>query len=70
MLSARSSSGGNYFHEVCQASSLALLMRAEQWMDQPNPSILTTRNYNGEQCTHILVKNKDIYAQEMMNIVL
>ncbi|CAG4958943.1 unnamed protein product [Colias eurytheme] len=45
-------------------------MRAEEWIDGPIPSILTTRNHNGEQCTHIIVKNKDIYAQEMMNIVL
>ncbi|CAH2086222.1 unnamed protein product [Euphydryas editha] len=70
MLSARSSSGGNYFHEACQAGSLALFIRAGQWMDQPIPSILTLRNNNGEQCTHILVKNKKIYAREMMNIVL
>ncbi|CAD6244188.1 GSCOCT00014309001.2-RA-CDS [Cotesia congregata] len=70
MLSARSYSGGNYFHETCEAGSLALLMRAEEWMDQPISSILTRTNYNGEQCTHILVRNKDIYAQEMMNIVL
>ncbi|AEE09523.1 viral ankyrin [Cotesia vestalis bracovirus] len=70
MLSARSASGGNYFHEACQAGSLALLLRAAEWMDRPTPSILTVRNYSGEQCTHIIVKNKDIYAQEMMNIVL
>lgn len=70
MLSARNFSGGNYFHEACQIDSLSLLIRAEEWMDGPIPSILTIRNYNGEQCTHILVKNKDIYAQEMMNIVL
>lgn len=70
MLSARSDSGGNYFHEACQAGSLALLLRAAEWMDRPIPSILTVRNYSGEQCTHIIVKNKDICAQEMMNIVL
>ncbi|KAH0545678.1 hypothetical protein KQX54_002312 [Cotesia glomerata] len=70
MLSARNSSGGNYFHEACQAGSLALLMRAKVWIDQPIPSILITRNYNGEQCSHIIVKNKNIYAQKMMEIVL
>nr|AGO14416.1 ANK6 [Cotesia sesamiae Mombasa bracovirus] len=46
MLSPRNASGGNYFHEACQAGSLALLLRAAEWMDRPIPSILTVRDYD------------------------
>ncbi|KAG8039270.1 hypothetical protein G9C98_003577 [Cotesia typhae] len=70
MLSSRNASGGNYFHEACQAGSLALLLRAAEWMNRPIPSILTVRDYDGEQCTHIIVKNKDFCTKEMMEIVL
>lgn len=62
--------GDTFFHEACKARSLALLRRAEESMDEPIPSILTIRNYNGEQCTYIIVKNKDVFAREMMEIVL
>lgn len=70
MLSNKSCSGENYFHEACKAHSLALLERAEKWMDQPMPSLLTERNYNGEQCTHFIAKYKDYDAREMMFIVV
>nr|ACE75325.1 viral ankyrin [Glyptapanteles indiensis] len=70
MLSTRSSLGDNFFHEACKAFSIALLRRAEEMIDEPIPTILTTRNYNGEQCTHLIVNIKEIYAQDMMEIVL
>lgn len=70
MLSSRNSSGGNFFHEACEARLLPLLWRVEQMIDEPIPSILTTRNYNGENCSHIIVKCKDIHAQHMMKVVL
>ncbi|AEE09521.1 viral ankyrin [Cotesia vestalis bracovirus] len=69
MLSDRSCLGENYFHEACEARSLALLERAERWMDKPMPSLLTERNFNGEQCTHIIARNKNDDAWEMMYIV-
>nr|ACE75201.1 viral ankyrin [Glyptapanteles flavicoxis] len=70
MLSTRNTLGDNFFHEACKASWILLLRRAENMIDEPIPTILTTRNYNGEQCTHLIVSTKDIYAQEMMKIVL
>ncbi|CAG17492.1 ank5 [Bracoviriform congregatae] len=41
MLSNKSCSGENYFHEACKAHSL----------------MMTERNYNGEQCTHFIAKD-------------
>ncbi|CAD6244192.1 GSCOCT00014315001.2-RA-CDS [Cotesia congregata] len=54
MLSNKSCSGENYFHEACKAHSL----------------MMTERNYNGEQCTHFIAKYKDYDAREMMFFVV
>lgn len=70
MLSTRNASGGNFFHEVCEVRSLFLLERASQFIGGLIPSILSTRNYNGKQCTHILVNYQDVCAQAMMEILL
>lgn len=70
MLSTRNNLGENFFHEACRARSIALLQRAAEWVDQPIPTILATKNNDGEQCTHIIVKCKEYYAADMMKIVM
>ncbi|AAW51789.1 viral ankyrin [Bracoviriform demolitoris] len=70
MLSARNGSGGTYFHEACQANSIALLWRAAGMLDESHPRILNIRDYKGAQCTHIIATSNVSCSIDMMNIVL
>lgn len=69
-LSAQNNYGDNYFHEACRTSSMDLVKRAAASLDYPIPAILAQRNLNGEQCTHVIVKNQKDYSVEMMQIVV
>ncbi|CAH2089028.1 unnamed protein product [Euphydryas editha] len=71
MMSDKNFFGENYPRPECEASPLTHLERTEsRCMDQPMSSPLTERNYNGEQCSHMIAKCKDFNAREMMRRVL
>lgn len=70
MLSARNGSGGTYFHEACQANSMALLWRAADMVNESHPQILNVRDHNGAQCTHIIATSNVSFPIDMMDIVL
>ncbi|XP_061719977.1 NF-kappa-B inhibitor cactus-like [Cydia pomonella] len=70
MLSVRNHLGETYFHEVCRTALPSLLDRVARCLDDEIPTILAIKNYNGEQCTHTIVKYEEKYAKEMMETVV
>lgn len=49
--------GNTIFHELAEIGSLDILHRIYHNVKEPCRSILNVKNYNGDCCTHIAVRN-------------